>query len=88
MDVFDLFSLGSGLQAGLGVRYLQCFTNHTSTKLLHKGTNLVLGPSEKFYRRNPSWTFRNVHWYHLGDPKKVQGGTENFDTITFKLHQI
>ena len=39
----------------------------------HKGTNLVLGPLEKFYRRNPSGTFRDVHWYHLGDPKKVPG---------------
>ena len=37
------------------------------------GTNLVLGPPEKFYRRNPSGTFRYVHWYHLGDPKKVPG---------------
>ena len=26
-----------------------------------KGTNLVLGPPEKFYRRNPSGTFRDVH---------------------------
>ena len=38
-----------------------------------QGTNLVLGPPEKFYRRNPSGTFRDVHWYHLGDPKKVPG---------------
>ena len=38
-----------------------------------KGTNLVLGPPEKFYRRNPSGTFSDVHWYHLGDPKKVPG---------------
>ena len=38
------------------------------------GTNLVLGPPEQFYRRNPSGTFRDVHWYHLGDPKKVPGG--------------
>ena len=38
-----------------------------------RGTNLVLGPPEKFYRRNPSGTFRDVHWYHLGDPKKVPG---------------
>merc|ERR1711884_857093 len=48
-----------------------------SFKLIHvlsKGTNLVLGPPEKFYRRNPSGTFRDVHWYHLGDPKKVPGG--------------
>ena len=37
------------------------------------GTNLVLGPPEKFYCRNPSGTFRDVHWYHLGDPKKVPG---------------
>ena len=47
------------------------------SSLLHisfiKGTNLVLGPPEKFYRRNPSGTFRDVHWYHLGDPKKVPG---------------
>ena len=38
-----------------------------------QGTNLVLGPPEKFYRRNPSGTFREVHWYHLGDLKKVPG---------------
>merc|ERR1712235_175400 len=37
------------------------------------GTNLVLGPPENFYRRNPSGTFRDVHWYHLGNPKKVPG---------------
>ena len=37
------------------------------------GTNLVMGPPEKFYRRNPSGTFRDVHWYHLGDPKEVPG---------------
>ena len=37
------------------------------------GTNLVLGPPEKFYRRNPSGAFWDVHWYHLGDPKKVPG---------------
>ena len=37
------------------------------------GTNLVLGPPENFYRRNPSGTFRYVHWSHLGDPKKVPG---------------
>ena len=37
------------------------------------GTNLVLGPPEKFYHRNPSGTFSDVHWYHLGDPKKVPG---------------
>merc|ERR1711949_136059 len=37
------------------------------------GTNLVLGPPEKFYLRNPSGTFRDVQWYHLGDPKKVPG---------------
>ena len=40
---------------------------------LFVGTNLVLGPPEKFYRRNPSGTFSDVHWYHLGDPKKVPG---------------
>ena len=38
-----------------------------------KGTNLVLGPPKKFYCRNPSGTLRDVHWYHLGDPKKVPG---------------
>ena len=38
-----------------------------------QGTNLVLGPPEKFYRRNPSGTFRDVHWYHLVDPKMVPG---------------
>ena len=38
-----------------------------------EGTNLLLGPPEKFYRRNPSGTFRDVHWYHSGDPKKVPG---------------
>ena len=37
------------------------------------GTNLVLGPPEKFYRRNHLGTFWDVHWYHLGDPKKVPG---------------
>ena len=37
------------------------------------GTNLVLGPPEKFYRRNPSGTFRDVYWYHLDNPKKVPG---------------
>ena len=37
------------------------------------GTNLLLGPPEKFYRRNPSGTSRDVHWYHSGDPKKVPG---------------
>merc|ERR1739837_56413 len=37
------------------------------------GTNLVLGPPEKFYRRNPSGTFRDTHWYHLDNPKKVPG---------------
>ena len=37
------------------------------------GTNLVLGPLEKFYRRNPTGTFWDVHWYHLGDLKKVPG---------------
>merc|ERR1711902_196648 len=45
----------------------------TSTVRNVLGTNLVLGPPEKFYRRNPSGTFRDVHWYHLGDPKKVPG---------------
>ena len=44
-----------------------------SIQNLIMGTNLVLGPPEKFYRRNPSGTFRDVHWYHLGDPKKVPG---------------
>ena len=39
------------------------------------GTNLVLGPPKKFYRRNPSGTLRDVHWYHLGDPKKVPGAS-------------
>ena len=38
-----------------------------------QGTNLVLGPPENFFRRNPSGTFRDVHWYHLGDLKKVPG---------------
>ena len=37
------------------------------------GTNLLLGPPQKFYRRNPSGTSRDVHWYHSGDPKKVPG---------------
>ena len=37
------------------------------------GTNLVLGPPENFFRRNPSGTCRDVHWYHLGDLKKVPG---------------
>merc|ERR1712197_82994 len=48
-------------------------SNFPST--VNKGTNLVLGPPEKFYRRNPSGTFRDVHWYHLGDPKKVPGAS-------------
>ena len=38
-----------------------------------QGTNLVLGPPEKFYHRNPSETFRDTHWYHLDNPKKVPG---------------
>ena len=38
-----------------------------------QGTNLVLGPPEKFYHRNPSGTFRDTHWYHLDNPKKVPG---------------
>ena len=37
------------------------------------GTNLVLGPPKNFFRRNPSGTLRDVHWDHLGDPKKVPG---------------
>ena len=45
----------------------------TSVNYFAEGTNLVFGPPEKFYRRNPSGTFRDVHWYHLGDPKKVPG---------------
>ena len=50
-----------------------------------EGTNLVLGPPEKFYCRNPSGTFRNVHWYHLGNPKKVQGAPSQgfFDFFRF-----
>merc|ERR1711884_138617 len=47
-------------------------TSHVKTRLI-LGTNLVLGPPEKFYRRNPSGTFRDVYWYHLDDPKKVPG---------------
>ena len=42
----------------------------TTTQL---GNNLVLGPPEKFYHRNPSGTFRDTHWYHLDNPKKVPG---------------
>ena len=38
-----------------------------------EGTNLLLGPPEIFFRRNPSGTFRDVHWYHLDGPKKVPG---------------
>ena len=45
----------------------------SGAKYFTQGTNLVLGPPEKFYRRNLSGTFRDVHWYHLGDPKKVPG---------------
>merc|ERR1711952_620977 len=45
----------------------------TQNKHLVEGTNLVLGPPEKFYRRNPSGTFRDVHWYPLGDLKMVPG---------------
>ena len=48
-------------------------TTKWKSQHLSLGTNLVLGPPEKFYRRNPSGTFRYVHWYHLGDPKKVPG---------------
>ena len=51
--------------------YLSIYLYVGLNKLL--GTNLVLGPPEKFYRRNPSGTFSDVHWYHLGDPKKVPG---------------
>ena len=50
---------------------VRVWNKHVSDDLV--GTNLVLGPPEKFYRRNPSGTFRDVHWYHLGDPKKVPG---------------
>ena len=39
--------------------------NRSLHSALILGTNLVLGPPEKFYRRNPSGTFRDVHWYHL-----------------------
>ena len=41
--------------------------------MIKMGTNLVLGPPEIFFRRNPSGTFRDVHWYHLDGPKKVPG---------------
>ena len=47
------------------------------------GTNLVSGPPEKFYRRNPSGTFGDVHWYHLGDPKKVPGAPSQGFLIFF-----
>ena len=50
-----------------------CLGRHQKLFKRIKGTNLVLGPPEKFYCRNPSGTFRDVHWYHSGDPKKVPG---------------
>ena len=49
------------------------FVDKREATQFNQGTNLVLGPPEKFYRRNPSGTFSDVHWYHLGDPKKVPG---------------
>ena len=61
-------------------KYLTMPQSSKNQKLL--GTNLVLGPPEKFYRRNPSGTFRDVHWYHLGDPKKVpEGPSQGFLTF-------
>ena len=47
------------------------------------GTNLVLGPPKKFYRRNPSGTFRGVHRYHSVDPKKVPGSPSQGFLISF-----
>ena len=56
-----------------GYILFQSKANFCSLNRNSKGTNLVLGPPEKFYRRNPSGTFRVVLWYHLGDPKMVPG---------------
>ena len=47
------------------------------------GTNLVLGPPEKFHHRNPSGTFRDTHWYHLDNPKKVPGAPSKGFLIFF-----
>ena len=49
------------------------------------GTNLVLGPPEIFFRRNPSGTFRDVHWYHLGDLTKVPGAPSQGFLIFFRF---
>ena len=54
---------------------------------LTMGTNLVLGPPEKFYRRNPSGTFRDVHWYHLDGPKKVPGAPSQGFLIFLGFHK-
>ena len=53
--------------------WLSQFHNKQCDYNVTMGTNLGLGPPEKFYRRNPSGTFRDVNWYHSGDPKKVPG---------------
>ena len=51
------------------------------------GTNLLLGPPEKFYCRNPSGTFRDVHWYHLDGPKKVPGAPSQGFLIFLGFHK-
>ena len=37
------------------------------------GNNKVSGQHEKFFRWNPSGTFRNIPWHHWNNPKKVPG---------------
>ena len=75
------------------VQHLQYSTVQYSTiQYSTVGTKLVLGPPKKFYRRNLSGTLRDVHWYHLGDPKKVPGAPSQgfliflgFDKIITKI---
>ena len=38
-----------------------------------KGNNKVSVQLEKFFRWNPSGTFRNIPWHHWNNPKKVPG---------------
>ena len=51
------------------VNQCQCPTSIVADDVLNSQCNV----NEKFYRRNPSGTFRDVDWYHLDDPKKVPG---------------